>query len=115
MRVRTDMGNNELPANHTFRIINGQVINGQITDEIEPTWLSNETIFRSIPLGQVIEEFERQYSVKIESKDLDMDKLFTGRFTHDDMILALKSITIPNNISYLIIDETHIQLTSDIK
>ena len=113
--VNSTFGKSELPPNHSLRIVNGKVIMGQFHEEIEPSWLSNESTFKSVPFSQVIEEFERQYDVKVVYEDLIMDKLFTGRFTHDDMILALKSITIPHKISYHITDENRILLTSDIK
>jgi hypothetical protein len=44
-----------------------------------------------------------------------MEVLFTGRFTHDDMILALKSITIPQNISYQITEDHQIILTGAVE
>ena len=113
--VNSEIGYGELTAYHSFRIINGKVIKEQFRNKIEPSWINNESSFTSIPFRHVIGEFERQFNVKVTTKDLDMNKLFTGRFTHDNMVLALKSITIPHNISYKIKGEKHIILTGDIK
>jgi ferric-dicitrate binding protein FerR (iron transport regulator) len=115
VRVSSEIGIGELTANHSFRIIDGKVIKGQFRNKAEPSWIKNESSFESIPFRQVIEEFERQFNVKVVTQDLDMDELFTGRFSHADMVLALKSITIPHNISYQIKGENRIILTGDIK
>jgi hypothetical protein len=78
-------------------------------------WLNNESAFSSVPFHQVISEFERQYKVEIVPKNVNMEVLFTGRFTHEDMILALKSITIPQNITYQITEDQQIIISSEIE
>ena len=69
-------------------------------------WLDNESIFNSIPYSEVIAEFERQYDVKIITKDIDTDILFTGGFTHKNIETSLKSITLPLQLTYQIKDDT---------
>jgi ferric-dicitrate binding protein FerR (iron transport regulator) len=113
--VNSSGGNNRLPAFNSIRIIDGKLIKSQFDNEAEPVWLNNESAFTSVPFHQVTGEFERQYNVKIVPKDVDMEVLFTGRFTHDDMILALKSITIPQNISYQITEDHQIILTGAVE
>jgi len=60
----------------------------------------NASIFRSLPYKTVIAEFERQYNVKLTLVDIDTEQLFTGSFTHDNIELALKSITLPLHATY---------------
>lgn len=90
----------ELPAGKTLRIINGITFNNQTNLE-HPSWIENESSFKSVPLAEVIDEFERQYDVKIVT-DIDTNALFSGSFVHDNQDLALKSITLPFGLNYTI-------------
>lgn len=90
----------ELPAGKTLRIING-VITNDITNLQYPTWIDNFSNFKSVPFIEVIAEFERQYNVKIRT-DVNTKILFTGTFVHNNMSLALQSISIPFNLDYTI-------------
>ena len=113
--VQTPLESTQLPAYHKIRIINGEVFKNQFSEEIEPAWINNESAFASVPFHQVISEFERQYDVDVLPQNVNMDQIFTGRFTHKDMILALKSITIPQNISYQITEDRQIILSGEIE
>ncbi|WP_372975940.1 DUF4974 domain-containing protein, partial [Muriicola sp.] len=66
----------------------------------EPSWVNNESSFRSIPLSFVLKEFERQFKVKVETRNVDLGELFTGTFSNTDMNLALQSISTPSQISF---------------
>lgn len=71
--------------------------------ETAPSWLYGESSFESIPYIQVLKEFERQYEVSISSNyDVNVGIIFTGSFTHGDLEIALKSITMPLNLTYQI-------------
>jgi ferric-dicitrate binding protein FerR (iron transport regulator) len=113
--VKTSGNNNKLPAFYSIRIIDGKVTKSQFADEFHPVWLDNESAFTSVPFHQVTSEFERQYKVEIVPQNVDMEVLFTGRFTHDDMILALKSITIPQNITYQTTEDQQIILSGEVE
>jgi len=113
VQVTTSLIDNKLPALHSIRILNGEVIQGQFKDTASPSWIGNESEFNSVPFSQVIQEFERQYNTSIVSESVDMDALFTGRFTHEDMILALESITIPHHITYQITEDQQILLSGE--
>lgn len=65
-----------------------------------PFWINNESDFKSEPVINVIKEFERQYNVSVQTKNIDESSLYTGRFVHNDINVALKSITLPLNINY---------------
>jgi ferric-dicitrate binding protein FerR (iron transport regulator) len=115
VEVNTDIEINQLPPNHSIIYENGRVIRETISDDTEPGWLNNESSFKSIPFSQVIKEFERQYNVTVISEGINLEILYTGRFTHDDMMLALKSITIPQNISFQITEDHQIILSGEIE
>jgi len=106
---------NQLPAKHSIRFLNGMISKDTFSTEIEAAWLNNESSFRSVPYIHVLKEFERQFDIKIITENVNTKKLFTGRFSHVDMILALKSITIPQNISYQIIEDRRVILSGEIE
>lgn len=96
----------KLPPGKSYRVINKQI---QKTDDFDaqmPSWLQKESSFTAVPLNQVIAELERQYDLKIETKDVDTSKLFTGSFTHTNQKTALEAITIPLQLSYSIKGKT---------
>ena len=89
-----------LPIGNTLRVSNG-VVTKSNTNLDSPTWIQNTSSFKSVPLSEVLSEFERQYDVKI-STDFNTDIMFTGMFVHTDKQVALKSITIPFDLEYTI-------------
>ena len=105
----------ELSPNHMFRIINGEIFTESNIKNSAPSWIINESSFISVPYEQVLNEFERQYDVLITTNEVDLEQLFTGRFTHNDISLALKSISLPFNLSYELEEDQHIVLSSDNK
>ncbi len=90
----------KLPAGASFLVINGEVIDVQAPMTTEPSWVNNESSFRSIPLSFVLKEFERQFNVRVETQNVDLSELFTGSFSNTNMNLALQSISTPSQISF---------------
>ncbi|WP_372945743.1 FecR family protein [Muriicola sp.] len=90
----------KLPAGSSFLVINGRITDTQAPMTTEPSWVNNESSFRSIPLSFVLKEFERQFKVKVETRNVDLGELFTGTFSNTDMNLALQSISTPSQISF---------------
>lgn len=86
----------------TFLLVNGKQIVNEKEKQQQPTWITGESSFRSIPLGEVIDELERQYNIqmKFEEELINTKTLFTGRFTHKNLDIALKSITLPLHLEY---------------
>jgi transmembrane sensor len=96
-----------------FRIAGGMTIKEKIATGNSPAWMVNESSFQSVPFIFAIREFERQYNVTVTTRNVDTAQLFTGTFTHSDLSLALKSITIPLNLTYHITEDKKIILTGD--
>lgn len=90
----------KLKPGHTFQTIDGKLLANEKENAKQPQWLLGESSFRSVPLKHVIAEFENQYKYKIITENIDTSRLFTGSFTHNNLDLALKSVTIPLNLSY---------------
>lgn len=90
----------KLPAGTSFLVINGTITDSEPPVTTGPSWIDNESSFKSIPLSFVLREFERQYNVKVETRDVDLTQLFTGTFSNTNMSLALQSISTPSRISF---------------
>ncbi|AWH75466.1 anti-sigma factor [Dokdonia sp. Dokd-P16] len=65
-----------------------------------PSWIRNESSFEKTPLREVIAELERQYQVHVNVDEVFAQELYTGTFTHDNIDIALKSISLPFNLTY---------------
>ena len=89
-----------LLAGDSFLMMDGKLIAKEKEKLATPSWLNNESKFTSLPYSIVLEEFERQYNVTINSKNVDVTQLFTGGFSHNNMDVALKAITLPLHVSY---------------
>lgn len=85
-----------------FLIIDGNYIAQEKEKNNTPSWINNKSYFKSIPYKYVLREFERQYNVTINKSSINIDRLYTGTFVHDNQELALKAITLPLNISFKI-------------
>lgn len=95
--------NNEeikLPAGNSLIVVKGEMRTMEIPKNGEPSWLSNESSFKSIPLKFVLDEFKRQFNMEISTQNIDTNQLFTGSFSNTDKDLALKSISAPSQIKY---------------
>ena len=90
----------KLPAGNSFVAIDGRETKSTATKNGQPSWINNESSFKSIPLKYVLEEFQRQHNVSVDSNDIDTSQLFTGTFSNSDMDLALKSISVPLQIKF---------------
>ena len=62
--------------------------------------MNDESSFKSVPLKYVLDEFERQHDIAVETQNIDLEQLFTGTFSNSDTNLALKSISVPSQIKF---------------
>jgi ferric-dicitrate binding protein FerR (iron transport regulator) len=92
----------ELHAGKELKIENGILIYHDTSNAENPSWLSNESYFENATLALVLQEIERQYPIKITTDNINVEKRFTGAFTHKDLDLALKSVCDPLNLAYSI-------------
>lgn len=92
-----------LQPGESFRAIQGIKTQKNNTAGEVPTWIHDETSFRSVPYSVVLKEFERQYNVDITAPEAT-DLYFTGSFSNKDIETALKSITLPFRLKYRFTD-----------
>ncbi len=90
----------KLSPGNTFTVIKGKIISSENKAIKQPHWLNNNSKFKSIPLYEVIAEFERQYNVKVIPNDIDLNALFTGGFPHNNQKTAINAIITPLKLSY---------------
>lgn len=97
-----------------FRIVNDKKENFTFPYKPDPGWLHGESRFKSVPLSFVFTELERQYNITIETKNVELNQLFTGSFSHNNLKIALKSVTIPLNLRYKV-DKNKVLITFENK
>jgi ferric-dicitrate binding protein FerR (iron transport regulator) len=100
--VVTDEDTVHLLAGNGLRFIDGEKLLRPVKVS-EPAWTRDESSFESVPYEEVLAEFERQFEVSIETKNVDLSKRFSGSFNHNDFDVAIQSIATPLN---LIIEKT---------
>lgn len=92
----------KLPKGTIFKVTNGVISTKNTFDIKEKSWLQKESNFKSTSLHFVFTEIENQFGYTIETKDINLDILYSGGFKHTDINVALQSITIPLQLSYKI-------------
>ena len=70
-----------------------------------PDWKTNQTIVESEPLKNVVKEFKNYYDIEFEISNVDTSQLYTGSFSHNNLESALRSITLPLNLTYKVYDK----------
>lgn len=82
-----------------IRFVNNKINSTTISDD-KPSWLSKESSFENVPLLQVINELERQYSIDVLGKENLKISNFTGRFPHENLEKALNLVFGTMDIKY---------------
>ncbi|MFD0931496.1 FecR family protein [Psychroflexus salinarum] len=65
-----------------------------------PAWKRNVTVLKSTSLEVVLKEFQNYYNINFETSNVDTSRQYTGSFVHNDLENALKSITLPLDLTY---------------
>ena len=73
----------------------------------ESNWTLGETTFFNTPISQVLLALENQFQIKFDKTNIDLNKRFTGAFTHKNLNLALKTVSGPMGISYTVDKENN--------
>ena len=103
VRVSSNVLNKELillPGN-AVRVVNSSLEEWKF-DLDEPNWTLGETTFYNAPISQVLLALENQFKIKFDKTNIDLNKRFTGAFTHKNLNLALKTVSVPMGISYAV-------------
>lgn len=98
--VAFDGEETKLPAGNSFLAINGELSVQKVIVNGSPSWLTNESSFKSVPLKYVLDELQRQYNLRVKTEGIDVNQLYTGSFSNENLGLALKSISVPLQIKF---------------
>lgn len=98
--VAFDGKETKLPAGNSFLAINGELSVQKVMVNGSPSWLTNESSFKSVPLKYVLDELQRQYNLRVKTEGIDVNQLYTGSFSNENLGLALKSISVPLQIKF---------------
>ncbi len=99
-----------LLPNQSLRKINGHSIEEFENLQTSPSWIHGESSFKSVPLKYVIFALEKQYNIKINASSIDDTQIYTGRFSHDQIDIALASVFKTMNITYRKLDSKNYRL-----
>ncbi len=93
----------KLPVGNKLKIESGTLIEHikENAAAAAPQWIANESHFENASLFTVLNELQRQYPIEITSQD-DINKRFTGSFTHEDLHIALKSVCDPLQLNFTV-------------
>ena len=92
----------KLAKGKIFKVINGKIDTLNTFNINNKSWLQDESNFKSTPLQFVLDDLQNQYGYIIKTKDVNLEQLYTGGFTHKDINVALQAVTIPLQLSYKI-------------
>ncbi len=66
-----------------------------------PMWVSNAFIFKSKPLDKIVTAIEIHYGKTIVmDKNIDGNRLFTGKINSNNLKISLEELTIPLNLQF---------------
>ena len=101
VKVNNDHKEFILTPGKSVRKINKNLEEEHFTTNNFPAWTTGESKFMSVPLEFVIQSLEKQYNLVIQSNEVDLARIYTGSFTHQDLDIALASVFKTMNIKYL--------------
>ena len=104
----------KLPAGNKLKIENGTLVVHTQSNTQLPSWITNESSFDNASLATVIEELQRQYPIQITSQNTIVNKRFSGSFTHQDLMIALRSVFDPLQLEFTVEgDQVHVYAPKD--
>lgn len=92
VQVISDQETAMLTAGKGFRNIASKTPEHWTFTKQAPSWISNTSSFRSIPLRYVFKELEEQYDIRVDAKNIDTSIIYTGTFPNNDKDVALKTV-----------------------
>lgn len=93
-----------------IRKFNENKLEENFTNKNFPDWTTGESTFVSVPLEFVIKSIEKQYNLTVISNQVDITRVYTGSYTHNNLDVALATVFKTMNIKYLKKDKGIISL-----
>ncbi|RPG29497.1 MAG: DUF4974 domain-containing protein [Muricauda sp. TMED12] len=89
----------ELTEGMEIQLINGQLYQKQFSQNT-PDWQNGFSSFSERPLYEVLDELALQYPIQFKLDTVDVNRKFTGKFTHNNLENALKTTLEPMGVKY---------------
>lgn len=102
----------EMAQGVEIRLLNGEIQKQQFSQNL-PDWKNGFSSFSRQPLSVVLEELALQYPVKFQTTGIDLNRKFTGNFSHNSLNDALKTTLEPMGINYDISEDKRIITLSE--
>ncbi|MEO1262428.1 MAG: FecR domain-containing protein [Bacteroidota bacterium] len=74
-------------------------------EEEKAGWTMGLSKLRNVTVGRALAELERQFNIKINAGEVDLNEIISCNFQHSDLELALKTALSQLNINYEIKDD----------
>ena len=104
VQVSIDEKSVVLVTNDFLTLQNGSIQVKQIRHS-SPYWKKGRTTLKSKPISFVLEELKNYYDFEFDTSKVDTSRLYSGSFPHNNINIALKSITLPLDLTYQISDK----------
>ncbi len=102
----TNLKNKEiLTAGKAYRNLDNNNPQQWVFEAKEPSWITNTSSFRSIPLKYVFKELEEQYNITINTSSVDLSTIYTGTFPNNNKEIALNTVFSTLGINYSLSDD----------
>ncbi|WP_437399283.1 FecR family protein [Flagellimonas lutimaris] len=102
----------ELTQGMEIQLMNGQILQKQFSQNT-PDWKNGFSSFSEQPFSEVLDELSLQYPIRFKLNDVDINRKFTGNFTHNNLENALKTTMEPMGVKYHISTDKRIVTLSD--
>ena len=89
----------ELTEGMEIQLINEQLYQKQFSQNT-PDWQNGFSSFSERPLYEVLDELALQYPIQFKLDTVDVNRKFTGKFTHNNLENALKTTLEPMGVKY---------------
>lgn len=89
-----------LTAGKAFRTIANKTPENWKFTTTKPSWIANQSSFKSTPIVYVLKKLQDQYNVNINTSGIDSDITYTGTFPNTNLKLALKTVFSTLGINY---------------
>lgn len=99
VKVRSSSEERVLTEGQASKVV-GEVVENPKRFDLEKTatWRTGEFYYENAPFGEVIDELERQYQIKV---DIELrDRYYTGYFNNKNLDEALKLVLLPMSLEY---------------
>lgn len=105
VNVEVNDSSHVLKPGDVLRLENSEILKIK-TSLSAPDWRNSMTVVQSKSLNIVLKEFLNYYDVEFNTDNVDISRIYTGSFGHNDMKTALKSITLPLGLTHEINGKT---------